>query len=194
MAMSLEKQQQTTQLRRKQIIDAAMELFDQNGYSNTKISDITKKAGISKGLTYRYFTSKEEIVTAVLDRVDACITECANVEDAVEAITLFTRRLLSYPCYEGYVPSIRVFFTALMREEVHLEESLNPISEEFGRDYFGKLFKRGQKQGYFRDGDPELFGDMYWKSLIGYMGIMKVHKNETKYNPDVDKMLSVFKK
>ena len=83
MAMSLEKQQQTTQLRRKQIIDAAMELFDQNGYSNTKISDITKKAGISKGLTYRYFTSKEEIVTAVLDRVDACITECANVEETV---------------------------------------------------------------------------------------------------------------
>lgn len=192
MAMSLEKQRETTQLRRKQIIDAAMELFDQNGYSNTKISDITKKAGISKGLAYHYFQSKEDIIIAVLDRVESCIRECSAIEDAVDSITLFTMRLLSYPYYEGYVPPIRVFFTALMRGEIQLKDEQNPIREDFGRTYFGPIFKRGQAQGYFRDGDPAIFGDLYWKCLVGSMGIMKINKERTEFHPNMKEMLSVY--
>ena len=40
MALSKEKQQQIHETRKKQILDAAMELFDTHGYTDTKISDI----------------------------------------------------------------------------------------------------------------------------------------------------------
>ena len=194
MAISVEKQQEITEKRKKQIIDAAMELFDQKGYSNTKITDITGKAGISKGLLYHYFDSKEEIIHAVIERVDKCINECYEVEDAVESLTLFTLRLLSYPYYENYVPPIRVFFTALIRGEIKLEDDINPVREDFGRTYFSKIFKRGQEQGYFRDGDPVIFGDGYWKCLVGCMAIMNVDKNNSEYRPDVESMLSIYRK
>ena len=55
MALSKEKQQQIHETRKKQILDAAMELFDTHGYTDTKISDIAAKADISKGLVYSLF-------------------------------------------------------------------------------------------------------------------------------------------
>jgi AcrR family transcriptional regulator len=54
--------------KRKQIMDAALELFANNGYHNTSISMIAKNAGISKGLMYNYFESKESLITAIFDK------------------------------------------------------------------------------------------------------------------------------
>lgn len=49
-------------------MDAALKLFASNGYHNTSISIIAKEAGISKGLMYNYFKSKEALVTAIFDK------------------------------------------------------------------------------------------------------------------------------
>lgn len=49
------------------IKQAALELFAEKGYQNTSISDIAKGAGISKGLMYNYFESKEELLRAILE-------------------------------------------------------------------------------------------------------------------------------
>ena len=53
--------------RRKQIMDAAMDLFAAEGYSNCSISMLAQKARISKGLMYNYFKSKEELLTAIIE-------------------------------------------------------------------------------------------------------------------------------
>lgn len=48
------------------IMEAALELFANNGFHNTSITQIAKKAGISKGLMYNYFNSKENLLEAVI--------------------------------------------------------------------------------------------------------------------------------
>ncbi len=53
--------------KRELILETALELFAKQGYHNTTITQITSKAGISKGLIYNYFESKEELVKAILD-------------------------------------------------------------------------------------------------------------------------------
>ena len=53
--------------RRKQIMDTALNLFAAEGYSNCSISMLAQKAGISKGLMYNYFKSKEELLTAIIE-------------------------------------------------------------------------------------------------------------------------------
>ena len=48
------------------ILMVALELFAENGYHATSISQIASKAGISKGLTYNYFHSKKDILDALI--------------------------------------------------------------------------------------------------------------------------------
>jgi AcrR family transcriptional regulator len=52
--------------RRKEIMDTAMELFAVEGFDKTSISKIAQKAGISKGLLYNYFSSKEELIKTII--------------------------------------------------------------------------------------------------------------------------------
>src|SRR5215470_7491445 len=53
--------------RREQIIDAAMRVFAQKGYGNATNKDIAREAGITPGLIYYYFESKEALLYALLE-------------------------------------------------------------------------------------------------------------------------------
>ncbi len=48
------------------IKETALELFAEGGYSTTSISNIAKKARISKGLMYNYFDSKEDLLKQII--------------------------------------------------------------------------------------------------------------------------------
>lgn len=56
------------QERTKLILDTALELFAEKGYHQTSINDITKRAGISKGLIYNYFESKEAVLKSIIQK------------------------------------------------------------------------------------------------------------------------------
>lgn len=70
---------------------AALELFARNGYHSTSISQIAKAAGVSKGLMYNYFESKEallhEIILEVVEQGEDMIEEVfATIEDGYEIL------------------------------------------------------------------------------------------------------------
>jgi AcrR family transcriptional regulator len=52
--------------RRKSILDVALKLFANKGYESTSIAQIAKEAGISKGLIYTYFESKEALLKSLV--------------------------------------------------------------------------------------------------------------------------------
>ncbi|MCA9955787.1 MAG: TetR/AcrR family transcriptional regulator [Anaerolineales bacterium] len=60
---------------RANIIDSAMRLFAQKGYATTTTRNIAIEAGLSVGLMYHYFDSKESLLHAVFDFVMARIDE-----------------------------------------------------------------------------------------------------------------------
>ncbi len=55
--------------RRNEILDAAEELFASKGYAKTTVNDILSAINIAKGTFYHYFTSKEEVIDAIVERV-----------------------------------------------------------------------------------------------------------------------------
>lgn len=67
--MSPRTKQQFEELREqstRKIFDASLELFGTQGYEATSIAQIAKLAGISKGLIYNYFDSKEDLLEAMV--------------------------------------------------------------------------------------------------------------------------------
>ncbi|NKQ53232.1 TetR/AcrR family transcriptional regulator [Amycolatopsis sp. K13G38] len=70
---------------RRKILAAALEVFAEKGYNGATITDITQRAGVSRGLASYYFPSKhllvEELLDAYLDQV-AAIIEVPGPPDA----------------------------------------------------------------------------------------------------------------
>ena len=54
------------QVSRQKILNAALEVFAKQGYSSATIDAISKTAGISKGLMYNYFKSKEDVLKELM--------------------------------------------------------------------------------------------------------------------------------
>lgn len=54
------------QERRRELLDTARKLFITKGYEKTSVNDILKEVGIAKGTFYYYFTSKEEMLEAMI--------------------------------------------------------------------------------------------------------------------------------
>lgn len=55
--------------RSNEISEAALRLFAAKGFQNTSIREIAVEAGISKGLIYNYYRSKEEILKSLVSNV-----------------------------------------------------------------------------------------------------------------------------
>jgi len=70
------------EIRRKELMDVAEELFLENGYEETAVSHIVKKAGVAQGTFYYYFKSKEAILDAITDKyLDILIENMENIAD-----------------------------------------------------------------------------------------------------------------
>ncbi len=55
--------------KRQRIIGVAMELFAEKGYESVSTNEIARLAKVGKGTIYTYFSSKEEIMRAVVDKI-----------------------------------------------------------------------------------------------------------------------------
>lgn len=52
--------------KKRNIIDAAAQLFSSNGFSATSTSKIAEKAGVSEGLIFRHFGNKSALLDTIL--------------------------------------------------------------------------------------------------------------------------------
>lgn len=66
MPRTKEQFEEIRQTSRKKILDAALVVFAKDGYHSSTIGAIAKNAGISQGLMYNYFKSKEELLNELI--------------------------------------------------------------------------------------------------------------------------------
>lgn len=55
---------------KERILEVSLELFAQNGYLGTSMSDIAKQLGITKGALYKHYRSKQEILDRIVERMN----------------------------------------------------------------------------------------------------------------------------
>lgn len=85
--------------RRAQILDAAREIFALRGFDTAKIADIAERCGISHGLLYHYFPTKESLFAAIVERsMEAGLTLIDEAErgesDPRQALGCVVERML----------------------------------------------------------------------------------------------------
>jgi AcrR family transcriptional regulator len=61
-----------------EILDAATTVFGEQGFAKSRLEDVAKRAGVSKGTLYLYFESKEELFRAMVRRKVVSVVEAAE--------------------------------------------------------------------------------------------------------------------
>jgi AcrR family transcriptional regulator len=87
--------QRRKQARPQELLNAALELFVQKGFSATRSEEVAARAGVSKGTLYLYFPSKEELFKAVVrNNLSALIATGQQVADQFDGPSEQLLRLL----------------------------------------------------------------------------------------------------
>ena len=86
-----------TEIRREQILEAALEIVSRKGMKGLSIGAVARRIGLVPSAIYRHFESKDEIIDALLDQIEsrllanvAAVT--AETDDPVLALELLFNR------------------------------------------------------------------------------------------------------
>ncbi len=143
--------------RKKQIIDAAEEVFTQKGFDQARMDDIAEETGLSKGTLYLYFKSKDDLITAILDRMfqyefrqfEALKLAEISAVDAIWKITeLLTKDILGL---QRLMPIIYQFLALAFRNK-HVQLALKKYINQYV-DILVPILQRGIDSGEFRQVD-----------------------------------------
>jgi AcrR family transcriptional regulator len=194
MSITEERKKQLEIQRRQQIQKAAMQLFFENGYRNTSMSDIAKDAGISKGLIYHYFKNKQELLSSFQDKIMDCLNEIGTLSTCKETLIEFGRRfLLIEKDEEGYIPPLQVLIVACIKGELDQDfQEGNTFLKMMAEEYFVELFKKGIEAGEFKQGDPLVYSNIFWNYLIGRLMTLLQVKDTSRVENDLKHIINVF--
>ena len=137
--------------RKQQIMEAALEVFAENGYHKSSISQIAKEANISKGLMYNYFQNKEDLLIGVMDDGVQYLLR-AYIEATGEPAKVQLRNMIvnSFDFMDKDYKHWRLYFSTMMQSDVQqivmpkILESAMPVFQNLAR-----LFRElGYKDSY----------------------------------------------
>jgi TetR/AcrR family transcriptional regulator, transcriptional repressor for nem operon len=141
--------------RRAELLAAGQALFLAKGIAGTSLDDITQRAGVSKGLFYLYFASKEDLVLALREQFSGELAE--RMRTAAEAVPARTApewadRLdasvrAGFECYRELHDLHEVLF--------HHARALSPESGKSRSGKFGSVVSGSGKSGEPGSGPPD---------------------------------------
>lgn len=141
--------------RPQEITDAAFSAFAENGYAATRVDEVAKRAGISKGLLYLYFKTKEELFKAVIKSV--VVRRIDRLLDAVEDTVLSAEEFIRGPLLNTLkqIPGspIAVVVRLLIAEGPRHPDLVDYYWEHVVSKALAglsKIIKRGVERGEFR--------------------------------------------
>jgi AcrR family transcriptional regulator len=192
MPISKEKSVMIQAERRRQILDAALILFDERGYANTRVSDIADSVGVSKALVFKYFPAKIDIFIAITEYIESCLIECLSWETPTEILKEFGRRLTCTT--REYIPPMRIYIATFIRGDLPIEMKENFIRHNFSEKWLAPIVKKGQETGEFREGDPIELADAFWLYMFGAVANYIHNRNNAAFMPDIEIPLRMLKK
>ena len=155
--------------RKQEILEAALDLFIRKGYTATSISDIAQRVGMSMGLMFHYFESKEKLYEELIRY---------GIAGPMNMMSRKEREPLSF--FEDTASQIFIYirensFAAkmfvLMGQAYLNDAAPQNIKKMLGNlDIYtptAELIREGQNNKTIREGDPNALGIAYWCAIQG---------------------------
>ena len=174
------------------LMNAAIQLFATQGYSQTAVEDITEAADVGKGTFFNYFPTKDALLLAIFDalaeRFQQFRLEIPSITDVRKALTEFTHGTLHEPSRSPKI--IQGVFGAALTEPVIGKRFQEVIM--VARQTAVALFEHGQRIGQVRTDIPaSLLGRNYQQYIFGTQ-IMWTFAVQEDLHAWVDVMLELF--
>ncbi len=198
MPRNREQNEQMRSQRTEQILAASLRLFARRGLSATKISDIAAETGMSQGLIYHYYRSKEEIYTEIIKdafrRLNEAVTILKNmplppeekIKKAFEGLLINLEKSDDSARYHYLVAQASV-------SDAIPEEAKKTIEEN--RDYpyqvMEEIVREGQEQGTIKKYNPKEMSVIFWTTIKGLAFHRAVLGNRFKA-PSADILMEMF--
>lgn len=182
----------------RKILKAATKVFAHKGLAATKMADIATEAGISYGLLYHYFTNKELIFKAAIERATnsgfrVLVERIRHLplspwERIYQLTTIILDGILSEP--ESYLLSQQAMTSEIVPQEIR---DIAIKSSYQGVEEFQRLIIEGQTAGQVIEGDPAELAALYFSCIGGIaMSFIQFFFPHSTY-PKVDSVLRLLK-
>lgn len=146
----------TRDTRREEIITAARDLFSRKGYHGTTIPEIARAAGISTGLIYYVFPSKEDILLASCEDTTAIhldiFKRARHIADPLKRFDVIVRDL--YTSLDSGSKRLIIMYRDISTLQRETRQRILGMTKEVD-NHFMALFKEGQESGIFTPHIPE---------------------------------------
>jgi AcrR family transcriptional regulator len=174
MGRNPERNERARDERREQIVAAALRLFATRGLGSTRIGDIAREAGMSQGLLYHYFASKEaiyaELIRQAFERMNAAARGLANLSiSPVDKIELALERLLA-EVEENEQFGHHVLLIAQAGVSDGLPEEAREViqrNQDVPYDVVSAILRAGQKEGSVREHHARDLAVLFWSIVRG---------------------------
>jgi len=154
-----------------ELLAAALDLFVERGYAATRLDDVAKRAGVSKGTVYLYFPSKEELFKAVvreglvplLERGEKMVAEHeGSVADLIDQLVRGWWEGVGQTPFAG-LPKLMIAECRNFPElgKFYVDEVMSR-----GQKLVRKAVQRGLDSGEFRDLAPEYVARLIFAPLV----------------------------
>ncbi|MCS7204730.1 MAG: TetR/AcrR family transcriptional regulator [Leptospiraceae bacterium] len=150
----------------RKIFQAAIKVIAEQGYHNTRISDIAKEAGVAYGLVYHYFGSKENIMQKIVDEVTKKFSEKIERINTEGIHTLEKLAKISDYIFDTYLASKEII--QLLINEVIKEPRINKeklIGERIINKISAIIEEGKQKKEIYSFIEPKIFTLVFFGSI-----------------------------
>ncbi len=159
----------TREERRAQLLEVAREVVLRYGYRKANLGDVAREAGVSRATVYNYFSSKEQLLRAIVAQ------EVEGLRVAVAAELDLTApphlQLMGYVRARArHIGRIKAFYDLannVTRDVMHIVQVEIEGHQAQERAYLVGLIRAGVRRGLFRPLDPELMGAALLSALRG---------------------------
>ncbi len=158
--------------RREQIIDAAMHVFAQKGFARATNKDIAREAGITPGLIYHYFDSKEALLKAIIEgrsplRIVNTLPPQALALPPEVFLHFIVMQVLGILEEENFIQLIRVFLPEVVYNQNTGSTISSAIQQVLG--FLESYFQSKMEAGELRKTDPVLIPQLLIGSVMAFV-------------------------